>query len=88
MWLLVAEPENGTYPAPPARGNGAYLTCGYEEHRRAPRAVWRVEWPGGPFDPTTACAGCGQWLTRLAREHDVPLLLTPVSASGEDRSDA
>lgn len=49
--------------------------CANPDHGRAVPAVARLTWPEGPYQPTTACAGCRDEQYRTAT---TPILIEPI----------
>lgn len=59
----------------------APVNCGNEDHTRPVKAVARMSWPDGRFQPTTACATDLRWHTRYSLGEGHPVLIEPVDGS-------
>ncbi len=67
----AAEDDDG------AAGN-AQRPCANPNHPQRTKAVARISFPKGPYNATTACAGCLAWQVRVARAENHPILITPI----------
>lgn len=64
-----------TTPAAPT----THTYCGNEYHTRQVKAVARLSWPDGRFNPTTACATCLRWHTRDCIDEGHAVLVEPLA---------